>query len=149
MHALPARCRRCERLSQNSDLVNGQAIDKEPAHWAKELHFFDNTPRYRNGLDFLHEHFQPFPPPTGQRFVDCTPTYLGSLNASKRIHSTYAALTGAARPKFVVVMRPALDRAISHWSHAARMSKVWIARGKVRSTHPQLKASTPSHLEPA
>ena len=89
----------------------------------------------------------PFPPPEGNRFVDCTPTYLGSLNASKRIHSTYAALTGADRPKFVVVMRPALDRAISHWSHAARMSKVWIARGKVGtlgSLGPQPPRSNPT-----
>lgn len=121
----------CERLSQNPSLVSGKAIGKEPPHWGKELHFFDNTPRYTKGLDFLHTHYLPFPPPEGSRFVDCTPTYLGSLNASKRIQSTYAALTGAARPKFVVVMRPALDRAVSHWSHAARMSKVWIERGKM------------------
>lgn len=91
---------------------------------AKELHYFDapNIPnnRYSKGIGFYHQHFFPYPPPQDHRLIDCTPTYLGSVDAPRRVASTYAASREA--PKFVLVLRDPLDRAVSHWSHAVTMS---------------------------
>jgi hypothetical protein len=100
------------------------------ARRAKELHFFDESTgvgveskaqRYDRGLDFYHSHFDPFPPPSGSRLVDCTPTYLASVAARRRVAETYAGSRDTA--KFVVVMRDPVERAVSHWTHAWTMSR--------------------------
>ena len=93
---------------------------------AKEIRFFSDDSRYEKGIDFYHRHFTPYPPPSGSRLVDCTPNYIERVKVRRRVADTYA--QSLEPPKFVVVMRDPVERAVSHWTMALRSSEVFRNR---------------------
>lgn len=80
----------------------------------KEPHFFNFDDNYLNGLDWYSKTY--FSGVRKERIIlDCTPTYLYSKNAAKRIFNSLG-----NNMKFIVVLRNPVDRAYSHFLHSKR-----------------------------
>ena len=75
----------------------------------KEVHYFDDEERFRNGTNdhtAYEAHF-----PTGKRFLgEATPIYLWWKPACERIHRYNPAM------KLIAVLRDPVERAFSHWN---------------------------------
>ena len=68
----------------------------------KELHFFDNPKRFKDGTDFFKARFDAFANAGNRRILDCTPTYMGNMPSLKRIAGTFS---GGEKVKVVVMLR--------------------------------------------
>lgn len=78
----------------------------------KEVHFLDQ--HYDRGLRWYRGQFSAARPGGGRIAVDATPMYLSLPAAPVRLASS------GVRPRFVVVLRDPVERAISHWKHRHR-----------------------------
>ncbi|MCI2395570.1 sulfotransferase [Aliiroseovarius sediminis] len=83
----------------------------------KEIHYF--SLHYANGDEWYESHFDGLP--TGQNYVDASPTYLDVTNTPlmPRLINNYN-----PDGKVIVIARNPVERAISHFHHLQRVNKL-------------------------
>ena len=97
-------------------LVNGvcsaEVFDGEPHFYKKEVHFFNDPGRFKNGVDFYARRFQHCP--ADQVSMDATPNY---LNYAQEIHDFYLNAYGSSRLKtdlkILISLREPIARELS------------------------------------
>lgn len=85
----------------------------------KEAHFFDDTCKFDNGVNYYHSVF--FNKKNKNKiWVDATPAYMHRYkDVIPRIKKFY----GNKTPKFIVLLRDPVDRSYSHYKHRVRNGK--------------------------
>jgi Sulfotransferase domain len=97
-------------------------FDKEPWYYSKEVHFFDDWYRYKQGPEFYAKRFvrQDFRAAAGDenmdRTLDATPD---TLPFAERVRATYDSAGGdqAKSVKIIVILREPVSRELSLYNH--------------------------------
>ena len=106
-------------------------FNSEPNYYRKEVHFFDDDERYRQGLRFYSRRFEHC---FAEKFVmDASPDY---FRYPERVHSTYSSEIDAqtdvvADLKIIVTLREPVARELSWYNHMVSefyLNNTWIPK---------------------
>ena len=150
-------------LRRYKDLVWPVALDNEPAHYRKELHFFDMPKNFEKGVAFYNSHFlfsddeddaslaasatNNNSKKKHAMYIEATP-YMSSMRAVHNMKEVYGE-EAFSRLKFIVILKDPVERHISWWSHmvenkseeSGRVERQ-TSRGKAMVSGRELNADT-------
>jgi len=105
-------------LLHSNGVCPAQTFPGEPGYFAKEVHFFNDKERYREGIEFYTKRFEKCRREDKQFIMDATPNY---LNQAQRVYETYtdkkAQNSAIKNLKLICIVREPISRELSLYNH--------------------------------
>eukprot|EP00804_Cyclotella_cryptica_P014243 CCRYP_005648-RB/>CCRYP_005648-RB protein AED:0.02 eAED:0.02 QI:624/1/1/1/0/0.5/2/64/538 len=116
----------------SNGVCNPKSFDGEPSFYEKEVQFFDNEQRYKQGIDFYAKRFDHCGDEGLDEFIlDATPN---TIEFPQRVHNIYSQPAAAdlkKKLKLILILREPIERELSAYNHKVFDYKEAQANGKI------------------
>jgi len=101
---------------RHENIVFPHALENEPLHYKKELHFFTKSENYIKGVEYYNSHYRDKASDTKVIYMDATPAYFVQYSFSiSHMIASYGETT-FRQLKFIVLIRDPISRLESWWN---------------------------------